>query len=37
MAATKQKVEERLHKRAEEKKSRKTAHITGKDGQGFVE
>jgi hypothetical protein len=37
MAATKQKVEERITKRAEEKKNRKTAHITGKDGQGFAD
>jgi len=35
MAATKQKVEERITKRAEEKKNRKTAQGTGKDGQGF--
>jgi len=37
MAQTKQKVEERLTKRAEEKKNRKTAGATGKDGQGFAD
>ncbi len=35
MAATKQKVEERISKRAEEKKNRKTLQQTGKDGHGF--
>lgn len=37
MAQTKQKVEERITKRAEEKKNRKTLQQTGKDGQGFAD